>query len=451
MSSRLKSAQQNSTHLSRRQFLATSAAATIASGYFINSAPAAESKSPNEKLNILVVGVANKGWDNVVNLKSENIVALCDVDSNFLARAAETYPQARQHRDFRKAIESEAKNVDAVVVSTADHTHAPATSIALDLGKHVYCEKPLTHTIEEARAVAALAKKNKLATQMGTQIHSGDNYRRVVELVQSGAIGPVKEVYNWCSKGWSNGRFAQPSAPPSNLDWDLWLGPAKERPYSSGVHPANWRRFWEYGGGTFSDMACHVMDLPFWALDLKHPTSVSCEGPPVDEVGTPEWAKATYEFPGRDGQPPLKFYWSDGGAHFDLVKNTNDASGKPLSNWGLGILFVGEKGMIAADYGRRQLLPTDRFADFKAPEPTIPKSVGHWKEWADACKTGSPTSCNFDYASNLTETVLLGIVAYRTGEKIAWDADKMAATNTDKAERFVKKEYRPGWKVVGLS
>jgi predicted dehydrogenase len=444
-------ARANSSHLSRRQFLATSAAATIASGYFINSAPAAESKSPNEKLNILIVGTANKGWDNVINLDSENIAALCDVDSNYLAQAAEKYPKATKHRDFRKAIEAEAKNIDAVVVSTADHTHAPATAIALDMGKHVYCEKPLSHTVQEARVVAALAKKNKLVTQMGTQIHAGDNYRRVVELVQGGAIGPVTEVYNWCNKGWSGGKFGEASQAPDSLSWDLWLGPAKERPYSANIHPANWRRFWEYGGGTFGDMACHVMDLPFWALKLRHPTSVICEGPTPDDVGTPEWTKATYEFPARGDMPAVKFYWADGSGNFDKVKSTKDADGKPLSDWGLGVLFVGEKGMLAADYGRRQLLPGDKFTGFKAPEPTIPNSIGHWKEWAEACKTGGPTSCNFDYSGALTETVLLGIVAFRAGGKIEWDAEKLAVTNNDKAEQYVKKEYRKGWELVGLS
>ena len=200
-------------------------------------------------------------------------------------------------------LEAEAKRCDAVVVSTADHTHAPAASVALDLGKHVYCEKPLTHTVHEARALAKLAAKNKLATQMGTQIHAEDNYRRVVEMIQGGAIGNVTEVHNWCNKGWSDGRFKTSDTPaPKNLDWDLWLGPAKERPFSPDIHPANWRRFWEYGSGTFGDMACHVMDLPFWALNLRHPTSVACEGPAVHPDGAPAWAKATYEFPDQGRQ-----------------------------------------------------------------------------------------------------------------------------------------------------
>lgn len=438
--------------LNRRQFLERSAAASLmGTGLFVGHSQAQESKSPNEKLNIAAVGTANKAGHNIAELAGQNFVALCDVDENYLNAAAKSHPHAKLYRDYRKMLEAEAKNVDAVVVSTADHTHAPAASIALDLGKHVYCEKPLTHTVTEARALAKLAAKKKVATQMGTQIHAEDNYRRVVELIQGGAIGTVREVYNWCNKGWSDGRFVQTDkAAPSSLDWDLWLGPAKTRPYCENIHPANWRRFWEYGSGTFGDMACHVMDLPFWALKLRYPKSVVCEGPELHPDGAPAWAKATYEFAGPEGQP-LKFYWADGNANFDLVKQTNDHEGKPLSAWGLGILFVGDRGMLAADYGRRQLLPKDKFTDFKPPEQTIARSIGHWNEWVKACKTGSPTTCNFDYSGAMTETVLLGIVAFRTGEKLIWDAENLKATNTSKADEFLRKQYRKGFEVVGLS
>lgn len=440
------------SRLSRRQFLVSSSAAAgvIASGYFVSGAPALESKSPNEKLNLAAVGTANKAMHNLQELAGQNIVALCDVDENFLNKAAERWPAAAKHRDYRKMLDGNVSHIDGVVVSTADHTHAPATSVALDLGKHVYCEKPLTHTVAEARAIAELAAKKKVATQMGTQIHASDNYRRVVELVQTGAIGKVSEVHSWCNKGWSDGRFQATDKPaPAHLDWDLWLGPAKERPYSPNIHPGNWRRFWEYGSGTFGDMACHVMDLPFWALKLRHPTSVACEGPEVHPDGAPSWTKCTYEFP-SDGGGTLKFTWSDGGKHFDIVSQTKDHSGQSLATWGLGVLFIGDKGMLAADYGRRQLLPQDKFAEFKAPEPTIPNSIGHWNEWVQACKTGSPTTCNFDYSGALTETVLLGIVAFRSGEKIAWDAAKLKATNSAKAAEYVTKTYRKGFEVVGL-
>jgi predicted dehydrogenase len=384
-------------------------------------------------------------------LTSQNVAVLCDVDSNYLDKQAAKFPQARQYRDYRKMLDAEHGKIDAVVVSTADHTHAPATSIALDLGKPVYCEKPLTHTVEEARAMAALAARRKVATQMGTQIHASTNYRRVVELVQAGAIGKVSEVYTWCGKGWSNGQFEPAQPIPANLAWDLWLGPAKSRPYSPHIHPANWRRFWEYGSGTLGDMGCHVMDLPFWALGLRHPRTISATGPSPDAVGCPTWVKVDYEFAATDKQPAVKLHWSDGGQHHDLVEQTLDHLGKPLSKWGLGALFVGDRGMLAADYGRNQLLPQKDFADFKPPEPTIADSIGHWNEWIAACKTGSPTTCNFDYSGALTETVLLGTVAYRAGQPLEWDAAQLKCVNAPAAEQYVRKSYRAGFEVVGIA
>lgn len=435
---------------SRRSFLQSSASAGLfAAGLHVSGLPTVSAAGPNDKLNIAAIGVANKGGDNINNLASQNFVALCDVDENYLNEWGAKFPQARRYRDYRIMLEKEAKNIDAVVVSTADHTHAPASSVALDLGKHVYCEKPLAHTVAEARALTKLAAKNKLATQMGTQIHATDNYRRVVEIVQAGVIGKVSAVYNWCNKGWSDGRFHCGSvATPKHLDWDLWLGPAKSRPYCEKVHPADWRRFWEFGSGTFGDMACHVMDLPFWALGLRTPKAVSCTGPEVHADGAPAWAMATYEFEGAGGKP-LMCYWADGGQNFDLVKQTNDYDGKSLASWGLGILFVGDKGMLAADYGRRQLLPKDKAQDFKIPEQTLAPSMGHWNEWVHACKTGAPTLCNFDYSGALTETVLLGIVAYRAGAGFKWNAEQLKAS-LPKAQEYVTKEYRKGFEVVGL-
>jgi predicted dehydrogenase len=310
------------THrITRRQFVGgTLATGALASGYFIHPSPAQESNSANEKLNLAIVGCGNKGWHNVQELKSQNMVALCDVDANYLNKAAQAYPDATKHRDFRRMLDQNAKQIDAVVVSTADHTHAPATALALAMGKHVYCEKPLTHTVEEARIIAQMAEKAKVATQMGIQIHANNNYRRVVEIIQSGILGKIREVYCWCNKGWAGGKFTSwDGPPPEHLDWDLWLGPAQQRPYSPNIHPGNWRRFWEYGTGTFGDMACHIMDLPFWALGLGFPHHVSCEGPPVDEVGAPDWVKAEYQFTLEDGSP-LSLHWSDGGAHFPACR-----------------------------------------------------------------------------------------------------------------------------------
>lgn len=435
---------------SRRRFLAQTAAGAAACGMV--SLRHATAQSPNERLNLAIVGTGNKGWHNVQQLKSENMVALCDVDANYLGRAANEYPQARQYRDYRRMLDAEQNQIDAVVVSTADHCHAPATSAALDLGKHVYCEKPLSHTVREARAIAQLAARRGIATQMGTQIHAGNNYRRVVEIVRSGVLGPIREVYTWCNKSWGGGKFLPWDKPvPSHLDWDLWLGPAQQRPYSPNIHPANWRRFWEYGSGTFGDMACHIMDLPFWALELEHPLSVETEGPPVDPVGAAQWVKATFRFPARDTQPPVVLYWSDGGAHFDLVSQTRYHEQLTLKSWGLGILFVGDCGMLAADYGRYVLLPKEKFVDFEPPAPTIPDSPGHWNEWVQACKTGSPTTCNFTYSGRLTETVLLGVAAYRTGKRLDWDAENLKARGCPEADQFLGKDYRKGFEVIGLT
>lgn len=441
-----------SRKIHRRKFLGESLrlSGAMAAAVHLGGQSRTRFYAPNDKLRIAAIGVANKGRDNIDHLTEHEIVALCDVDENYLNQAAQSFGQARRYRDYRELFDREANQIDAVIVSTADHTHAPATSVALQLGKHVYCEKPLTHTVAEARAIARLSEKQKVATQMGTQIHAEENYRRVVELIRSGAIGEVTEVYNWCNKGWADGRFNPQSGPaPAHLDWNLWLGPAADRPYSDNLHPANWRRFWDFGSGTFGDMACHVMDLPFWALDLQYPSSVRCEGPEVHPDGAPAWCRATYEFPRSDGTP-LKFHWADGGENFDLVKQSVDADGQSLANWGLGILFVGTAGMLAADYGRRQLLPADRFRDFEPPAPSIEPSVGHWKEWADACRSGAATSCNFSYSGRLTEAVLLGIVAFRSRAKIDWDWETLTARDNPDAQQWLTKEYRQGFEVVGL-
>ncbi len=428
------------TRINRRRFLGQ-AAATGAVLAGVHSFPVQAADS--DKLNLAFVGVAGKGGDNINHLTSQNVVALCDVDANNLGKAAERFPQAKTYTDWRKMLDAEHTRLDGVVVSTADHNHAGPTAAAIVLGKHVYCEKPLTHTVKEARHIAELAAKHKVVTQMGTQVHAGGNYRRVVEVVQSGALGKIHEVYHWCNKGWSDGRFTT-GEKPATLDWDVWLGPAKERPYSPGIHPFHWRRFWEYGSGTFGDMACHIMDLSFWALGLRYPTAVEATGPEVHPDGAPAWCMCRYDFPG------IKFYWSDGGKHHDLVAKTNDAKGKPLSGWGLGVLFVGDKGMLAADYGHYDLLPHGNFEGFKPPKQTIPESMGHWNEWVQACKTGGPTTCNFGYSGALTETVLLGVVAFRAGERLEWDAKQLKATNSRKAEEFVTKDYRMGWRIAGM-
>lgn len=432
--------------VSRRRFLRQSVfagSAAIYGGYF-SSASAAPGRSVNERLNIAAVGTANRAMADIRGVAQENIVALADVDANFLGAVAKQFPAARTYRDFRTMLQQEAERIDAVVVGTPDHTHAPAAAMALQLGKPVYCEKPLTHTVHEARVLSQLARAKNLATQLGTQIHAGENYRRVVELVQSGAVGPIQEVHVWCAARYSGVHFTTGTAPPDNLNWDLWLGPAPQRPYSDGVHPRLWRSFWDYGNGAIGDFGCHYMDLAFWALKLRHPTRVRAAGPPVDPVATPSWLIVDYDFPARDDLPPVKLTWYDSGKRPPVLATLKASNGKPV-NFGSGQLFVGKDGMILSDYTRHMLLPADKFADFKPPSRSIPKSIGHHAEWLHAVRTGAPTTCNFDYSGALTEVVLLGTVAYRSGETLEWDGPGFRVTNSPKAQAMLHREYRKGW------
>ena len=396
--------------------------------------------SANEKLNLGIIGVANRAASNLAAVSSQNIVALCDVDDDYLRGASQKYPSATTYNDFRKLLER--NDLDAVVVSTPDHIHAPATMMALRRGFHVYCEKPLTHTVSEARLVAETARKHKRVTQMGTQIHAEKNYRRVVELVQSGAIGPVREVHNWVGSVWAGRPLAAATVPvPPNIHWDLWLGPAPMRPYDPAYLPAHWRGWWDFGGGAMSDMGCHHIDLSYWALGLRHPVSVEAEGPPVNPQTAPDWLIVHYEFPARGELPPVKLTWYNGDRRPHYF-----AEGK-LPKWGDGTLFVGEKGMLLADYGKHILLPEKDFAGFVPPQPSIPDSIGHHNEWIAACKNNSPTTCNFDYSGALAETVLLGNVAYRVGRKLEWDAKRLKATNCHEADALVQHHYRKGWRI----
>ncbi len=431
------------TDRTRRQFLQRSIA--VSAGAVLASETASAKSVPlhqsaNRKLNLGIIGVANRGGDNLNGVADENIVALCDIDDNYLRLAKQRFPQATTFNDFRRMLEM--KGLDAVVVSTPDHCHAPATAMALQLGLHTYCEKPLAHTVFEARRVAELAARHKRVTQMGTQIHAESNYRRVVELVQAKAVGEVREVHVWADRIWAGGVVPTVASPiPPNIHWDLWQGPIKERNYSPVYLPATWRGYWAYGNGTLGDMACHHMDLPFWALKLRYPTRVAAEGPEVNAETTPAWLQIHYDFLERPALPAVKLIWYNGGRrppHF--------AEGK-LPQWGDGTLFVGDKGMLLADYDRYVLLPEKEFADYKPPTPTIPNSIGHHKEWIDACKTGGPTSCNFDYSGALSEAVLLGCVAYRTGQALDWDPKGLKCRNSAKATAMLRPEYRPGWRI----
>jgi len=437
------------SRLSRRQFVSSSAAAAgaLALGAYANPAAAQESKSPNERLRIAGVGTTGRAGADLAELASQEIVALADVDDNNMQKGSARYPGARKYRDFRIMLEKEAEKIDAVCVGTPDHTHAPAAAMALRLGKPVYCEKPLTHTVFEARTLARLAKEKNLVTQMGNQIHASDNYRRVVELIQAGAIGPVAECHVWVPAKYSGARFTTGTTAPAGLDWNLWLGPAAERPYSEGVHPFAWRKFWEYGTGALGDFGCHYIDLCHWALDLRAPTAVAAEGPSVDSVSCPEWCIARYEYPARGNQPPVKLTWYDSGKQPELA-DTIKLDGKRLGDvFKSAQLFIGSKGMLVSNYTQHRLLPADKFQGFTPPAQSIPKSVGHHREWIEAIKNGGQTKTlsNFDYAGALTEAVLLGTIAYRTGKRLEWDAANFRITNAPEAQHLLHIEYRQGW------
>lgn len=443
----------NSSSTSRRSFLQATAAFGLGSAVHVRGD---ESSAPEkEKLRIAVIGCGGRGGANLKSVASEQIVAVCDVNQQNLNRAAAAFPKARVETDFRKLFDH-ANEFDAVVVSTCEHTHAFATLPALQLGKHVYCEKPLTHSIYEARVIREAAAKAGVATQMGTQIHAGDNYRRVVELVQSNAIGNVTECHTWVGRAWgrqsaddakqNKDRLHVEERPqathpvPEGLDWDLWLGPAPYRPFNNVYFPGpNWYRWWDFGNGTMSDLGSHWMDLPFWALELKAPQTVEASGPAPHSEIAPASMQVTYEYGARRNLPPVSVSWYQGANKPKLWKSG------AIPRWNSGVLFVGERGMLLSDYGKHLLLFDQNVSGFQRPEAYIPKSIGHHAEWINAAKTGEPTTCNFEYAGWLTEANHLGNVAFRTGKKLQWDANAMQATNAPEADQFIRRKYRDGW------
>jgi hypothetical protein len=441
--------------LTRRRFLQTTAAGAAATF----AAPAiVHGRNLNEKLNVAVIGTGGRGGSNLRSVSGEHIVALCDVSEPNLNRAAKSHPKAKTFVDFRKLYDH-AKDFDAVVISTCEHTHAFATLPALQLRKHVYCEKPLTHNVWEARVIREAAAKAKVATQMGIQIHARDNYRRVVELVQTGAIGPVSEVHVWVSRAWGRQSAAdakrnrdivsvrerpeEAQTPPRGLNWDLWLGPAPARPFHSVYVPGpKWYRWWDFGSGTMSDLGSHRIDLPFWALKLKAPKTIAAGGPEPHPELAPASMQVTYEYAPRGKMPAVALSWYQGANKPALWKEGR------IPKWGNGCLFVGKKGMLLADYGKHTLLPQKEFAGFVPPKPFIPKSRGHHAEWLHACKTGAETTCDFEYSGWLTEANHLGNVAFRTGKTLNWDPEKLQATNSPEAGKFIRRTYRKGWKLA---
>jgi len=409
-----------------------------------------EDKSPNEKINLGFVGCGGMGWSNLKDFQHENIVALCDVDDNRAANAYKLKPQAKRYHDFREMLEKE-KTIDAVVVATPDHVHAPASIMAMKLGKHCFCQKPLTHSVYEARMMRTVAAEYKVATQMGNQGTAENGLRRAVEVIRAGALGPVREVHVWTNRPiWPQGmdRPAGSTPVPDYLKWDLWLGPAPERPFYTEKDkdtycPFTWRGWLDFGTGALGDMACHTANMPFMALKLEAPTAIEAKCSGMNNESYPKWSEIRFEFPARGELCPVNFFWYDGGKR-PPKEITADLDRVPIS----GCIVVGDKGKLFSpdDYGARfRLFPEESFKDYKGPDETLPRSPGHYKEWLDAIRGGRPAMSNFEYAARLTEMILLGNLALRAGKKLEWDTASLKITNWPEAAQYIRREYRKGY------
>lgn len=433
--------------LNRRHFLGSAAVSGVVGGITAMAAPAWAYRrilGANERLNIGAIGVGGRGAGDLDAVASENIVAICDVDENNLSAAGQRYRTAEKFFDYRQLLERE--DLEAVVIGTPDHHHAPPTVRALRRGLHVYCEKPLTHTVQEAQIVTRLASETGLATQMGTQNHEHPGYLRLVELLQTGAIGPVRQVHVMTDRPgswWPQGLDLPPDKVevPSQLKWDLWLGPATKRDYHPAFAPFRWRGWWEYGCGAIGDMAIHLMDPAFWGLQLGGRVKVTSAGPPPHPWSAPAWMQTKFEFEQRGSLPPVEVFWYEG-----QTRPPAEVAGELPMN---GSLFIGDQGRIAiAHDGFPKLLPEEKFVDFKAPEPFLHESPGHHRQWIEAAKGRGKTSSSFEYAGPFTQVVLLGNVAYRIGQTIQFDPEKMRITNVPEANALLSKTYRPGWEVA---
>jgi predicted dehydrogenase len=442
----------------RRDFLKQSGLAGL--GFWV--AGGISLAADKDKVNIACIGVGGKGSSDTDHAAmAGNLVAICDIDENHLAAKAKKFPEAKQYHDFRKMLEEMGKGIDAVVVSTPDHTHAPAAMMAIKRGKHVYCQKPLTHSVFEARALKDAAKKYKVATQMGNQGTAHAGLRTAVEVIQSGAIGAVRDVHVWtnrCGGYWKQApdvvaRPKETPEVPKHVHWDLFLGPAPERSYNPAYHPFKWRGWRDFGTGALGDMACHTANMAFLALKLGYPTSVVAESSEVNPETYQQWATVHYEFPARGELPAVKLTWWEGqrSGKQNLPPEELFKGEKPRTS---GLLLIGEKGTLYSpnDYGASyMLLPKKDFEGHKAPEAKLPRlktgdiDLAQKEEWVAAIKGGPPAMSNFDYAAVLTETMVLGNVAIVAGKKIEYDGAAMKVTNNADADRLLRYEYRKGW------
>ncbi|MCL4207403.1 MAG: Gfo/Idh/MocA family oxidoreductase [Pirellulaceae bacterium] len=432
--------------ISRRAVLAGSAAAAFGSFVVLPR----RVWGANERLNVASVGVGGMGSNDIRQVgATENVVALCDVDANNLARSAERFPAAKTHRDFRTMFDVQ-KDIDAVMVGTPDHAHAVVTMMALKLGKHVFCQKPLTRTVHEAIEIGRAAKAAGVATQMGNQGQASEGARLVCEFIWDGAIGPVREIHSWSNRrpdisprGIPRPKDTPPV--PSHLDWDLWLGPAPVRPYHPCYHPFAWRGWWDFGTGVLGDIGCHNVSAAFKALKLKWPVSVEAcsthwNAPPeVRNETAPAASIVTFRFAAEGERPEIVLRWYDGGMMppqplgLDVGRNIFEND---------GTLIVGDQGMLLG----HRLLPETRNQEYGRPPQVLPRSPGHYQEWIDACKGGPPAGSNFpDHAAHLAAVVMMGNIAIRTQEKLLWDAEQLKFSNSDVANQLLDPPYREGW------
>lgn len=446
--------EKRNSKLSRRDFMGAAAAVAAFSIVPRSVLGGPRNVPPSEKLNIAGIGVGGQGGSDLNSLSSQNIVALCDVDWRQAAGAFKRYPDARKYKDFRQMLDDEDKNIDAVIVATPDHVHAVASVAAIKRGKHVYCEKPLTHSVYEARMVAQAAREHKVATQMGNQGQASEETRLMCEYIWDGAIGPVREAHIWTDRPlnglskvyWPQGVGRPEETPPvpETLDWDLWLGPAPQRPYHPAYVPFKWRGWWDFGTGALGDIGCHRIDPVWRALKLKAPISIEAACTLVNNETYPVASVVTYHFGARGDMPPVKLVWYDGGLR--PPRPAELADGQQMGD--NGILFVGDKGKML-EY---TLIPESLRKEYGKPPQMIPRSPGHHAEWIEACKGGKPAGSNFDHAGPLAEAVLLGNVALRpsmkeklTRTRLLWDSENLKITNMPEANEFLRWQYRQGW------
>lgn len=446
----------NKIKLNRRKFIQTTSLAALAYAALPKIAwswddiPSRTGKViTGRKLNIACVGVGGQGRRDLVDLVSENIVALCDVDTERAKESFDKFPDVKKYSDFRVMLMEMDEKIDAVCISTPDHMHFTVAMMAIKMGKHVFVQKPLTHTIAEARELAEAARKHKVMTQMGIQGHSLDGIRRMREWYKARAIGEINEIHMWTNRPiWPQGdRALPPKEPvPAHLNWNLWQGIAQERHYHKDCAPFRWRGWTEYGCGALGDIGCHSMDCPFDVLELGNPTSVEAVSGPQSEWSFPEWSIVTYQFPATVKRGPIKLVWYDGDKRPDRPADLEASRNLPSGDGGQ--LWYGTKGtiMISDIYSKTaRLIPQSAWVDFaknRMPPETEKPSIGHKREWIEACKGGEPAGANFDYAGPLTEMVLLGNLAVRFGRKIEWDPVNMVCTNVPEANALVRKEYR---------